>query len=99
MAAESDSDRAAFLDTDDFGEAVTIGGQSVEGIFDDEYLGSDIGEAIVSSSEPRFVCRTSDLPAITYDSTTLVRGATTYVIVEPQDDGTGMTTLILRLNS
>lgn len=96
MAAESAADRLAFFDTDDFAVTATIGGQSVAGIFDDDYSAVEFGTAAIESNAPVFHCRTVDLPAITLGTTTCTISGTAYVIVENKPDGTGMTMLRLR---
>lgn len=84
-----EEDRAAFLA--DFGEDVTIGGQPARGIWYDAYVDA-LG---VASTGPALGAFSVDLPALTVNTTTLVRGAVTYRIVDDQPDGTGWT--ILRL--
>lgn len=96
MAAEDAADRLAFFDTDDFGVTATIGGQSVQGIFDNDYEPIEFGDAVVESSAPLFHCRSADLPTITLGTTTCTVSAVAYVIVEEKTDGTGMTMLRLR---
>lgn len=101
MTAESDDDRAAFVDPDDFGEAVVyrqdgvdianfdavFQRQSVEGLAD--YGGG------VTHRVSTLTCRDSDLPADADEGDTLsVRGLDfTVRTIEP--DGTGMTVLRL----
>lgn len=94
MPLESEADRLGFVEID----AVTgvIGNKSIRGIFDNDYV--PIGdEYVVESSSPRFVCRTSDVPAAVENGKTLITiGNVQYVIVESMSDGTGMTELRLR---
>lgn len=92
-------DHTVFFDTADFGvEALftPIGGvaSTIQGIFDDEYIAVDSdGEVEVAGSVPMFQCRTIDVPDA-YQGTLLVNG-TLYTIVEPKDDGTGLTMLMM----
>lgn len=83
---------AAFIDTDDFAVAGTIGSTTVNGIFD-----KPTADALEFAAGRRltFMCIGSDLPAITLGTTTLVIAATTYTIVENNDDGQGLNTLTL----
>ncbi len=96
MAVETDADRLDFFSTDDFALAATIGGSTVYGIFDNEYLAFEVEGVAVASNNPTFLCRASDLPAITYGTTTATINAIAYVIVEEKPDGTGITLLELR---
>lgn len=83
---------ADFLDTDDFAITATVGASSVDGIFNNGYAESF---GVVAGSQPTFLCKVSDLPAITLGTTTAVINSTTYTIVEKQPDGFGLTTLVL----
>ena len=99
MAIESAADRAAFFDTDEFGSAATwtpAGGSAttVNGVFDSEYQEVAISQVGVALSQPRFVCRTADVSGAA-EGDTLSVGATSYTIRVVQDDGTGITTLVL----
>ncbi len=95
MPLETDAERADFFDTNDDGVTATIGAGTIyettaNGIFDNEYI-----EAVsVSSLTPTFHCRTSDLTNITIDFKLTVN-STDYKIRDIQQDGTGMTLLIL----
>lgn len=95
MAVESDADRLAFFDTDDFAVNATIEGVDVPGIFDDAYI-DPLG---IASTEPMFHCRTSDLaaitPAVARDTAATING-TGYTVQNIEPDGTGMT--LLKLN-
>jgi len=100
MAVESATDRAVFVDVDDFGTAATYtpsGGSAatVNGIFDNEFIEVDAGGGVgVALVQPRFHCRTADVSsAAEGDAITIDSVAYTVRIV--QDDGTGMTVLIL----
>ena len=95
MAVETDTERAIFVELDDFAVAATYGGGTVNGIFDKEYLELDSGGSVAFAvNQPRFVCRTSDVSdAADGDSITI--SGTSYIIRVVQEDGTGMTTLVL----
>lgn len=95
MSTESATDRASFFDTDEFADAAVLGAgtrnqTSVNGLFDNEYIES----VSVSSLTPTFLCRTSDLTNIKTGYKLTVND-TDYVIRDPQQDGTGLTLLIL----
>ena len=100
MAIEGDSERAVFFETDDFGTAATYtpsGGSSstVNGIFDNDYaLADPLGGVGVGSADPRFVCRTVDV-ATAANGDALVVNSVTYTVCNVEDDGTGVTTLVL----
>jgi len=86
-------DSAVFFNTDEFADEATIGLDTVNGIFDHEYI-----EALdVSGEAPVFVCATSDLDdlgGVTQGDTLTVNG-TGYRIRSVEPDGTGVTRLTL----
>lgn len=98
MPVENDTDRAIFVALDDFGVTAIFTGLSgqpmVAGIFDDDpaLAGQGVG---VQSSDPLFICRSSDLPALAVDGTLLTIDGVEYRLRNPQPDGTGMTVLQL----
>ena len=95
MAVESADDRAIFVGTDDFGVAATFGAATVNGIFDNEFVEVDAGGGVgFALQQPRFVCRTADVSTAA-EGDTITINATDYTIRIVQDDGTGMTTLVL----
>lgn len=92
-----------FIDTDDFGVSATYtpdGGSpvSIDGIFDKEFLAIDEGVVTLSSSNPMFLTKTTNVSSAAPDDTLLV-DSVTYKIVEVRPDGTGMTMLILGATS
>lgn len=100
MAVESATDRAVFVDIDDFGTAATYtpsGGlaATVNGIFDNEFIEVDAGGGVgVALNQPRFHCRTADVSSAA-EGDTITIGGVAYTVRIVQDDGTGMTVLIL----
>jgi len=96
VSIESAADRSSFLDVDEFGSLATIGAGTIyettaNGIFDNEFI-----EAVsVDSLTPTFQCRTADVANI-QKGFNLTVNSTDYTIArEPQQDGTGLTLLIL----
>lgn len=97
MAVESADDRAIFLAVDDFGVAATIGGSTVNGIFDNEYIEVETGAGVgVSLQQPRFTCRSADVLAVVEGTSATISGVS-YTVRIVQPDGTGMTELILEV--
>lgn len=100
MAVESATDRAVFVDIDDFGTAATYtpsGGlaATVNGIFDNEFIEVDAGGGVgVALNQPRFHCRTADVSSAA-EGDAITIGGVSYTVRIVQDDGTGMTVLIL----
>jgi len=100
MAVESATDRAIFVGVDDFGVAATYtpsGGASstVNGIFDNDFIEVDAGGGVgVSLQQPRFHCRTADVSSASEGDALVVSGVN-YTIRIVQDDGTGMTMLVM----
>ena len=103
MAVESATDRAIFVGVDDFGVAATYtpaGGVSstVNGIFDNDFIEVDAGGGVgVALQQPRFHCRTADISSASEGDALVVSGVN-YTIRIVQDDGTGMTMLVLEKN-
>ena len=97
MAVESAADRAIFFDVDDFGVAATFSGSTVNGIFDNDFIEVETGAGVgIALQQPRFLCRTADISAAVEGDTITISG-TAYTIRIVQDDGTGITTLVLEL--
>jgi len=100
MAVETADDRAVFVSVDDFGVAATYtpaGGvaSTVNGIFDNDFVEVDAGGGVaVALQQPRFHCRTADVSSAA-EGDALVVSAVNYTIRIVQDDGTGMTMLVL----
>ena len=95
MAVETDTERAIFVSSNDFGDAATYNGGTVNGILDTQHLELDAGGTVAFAiNEPRFLCRTSDVSSAA-EGDAITINATSYVIKVVQDDGTGMTTLVL----
>ena len=103
MAVESADDRAIFVGIDDFGVAATYtpsGGAAVtvNGIFDNDFIEVETGAGVgVALQQPRFQCRTADV-STAVEGDALVINAVNYTIRIVQDDGTGMTVLVLELD-
>jgi len=101
MAIETDTQRAIYFDTDDFGTSATFTDVSagtsstVNGMFDkdsQEIVGmSDVG---IMEDVPTFHCVTTDVSSAIFDDTLLI-DSTTYKIKKIEPDGTGMTKLTL----
>ena len=101
MAIETDTQRAIYFDTDEFGTSATFTDVSagtsstVKGMFDkdsQEIIGmSDVG---IMEDVPTFHCVTTDVSSAIFDDT-LVINSTTYKIKKIEPDVTGMTKLTL----
>ena len=100
MAVESATARAVFFDPDDFGTASTYtpsGGSpsTVNGIFDNEYYAADAGGTVeFAITQPRFVCRTADVSAAA-EGDAITIDSVNYLVKVVENDGTGVTTLVL----
>ena len=98
MAVESAADRLAMLA--DFGQSITYtrqGGSAttITGIFDNDYAEVDAGGMVgFAMQQPRIVVRTSDVILATEGDTFVISGVT-YLSRVVQDDGTGMTFIVL----
>jgi hypothetical protein len=84
----------------DFGQSITYtvqGGSAVTitGIFDNDYAEVDAGGMVgFALQQPRIVVRTSDVASATEGDTFVISGVT-YLSRVIQDDGTGMTFIVL----
>lgn len=100
MAVETESERLAFFDPEEFGvEAVARPGQagefSLPGIFDSAHTSSDAGAGVeVSSYAPTFTCRTSDAGGLGQRDFIEIEGAR-FEVADVEPDGTGVTILVL----
>ena len=96
MPMDMDVDVLEMLNRDEFGASVsTLDGIDIQGIFDAEYFEVDAGGELGSeSTQPAFICRTSDLPADPRDLV-LVTDGDSYTVITPKPDGTGVTALVL----
>ena len=100
MAIEGDAERAVFFEIAEFSDAGTFtpsGGSSstVNGMFDKDYALADMGGRVgVGSDDPRFMCRPSDVSTAASGDSLVVR-STTYTVRQVEEDGTGITTLML----
>jgi hypothetical protein len=101
VPAESAADRAAFVETDEFGTLAvfTIGGDPsdpVAGILDMQDDNLPFSEAGVVSATPTFTCPSAALPAGVGEDTALTVDGTEYRVAAPiRRDGTGMSVLTL----
>ncbi len=105
MAVESAADLAVFFATGDFGVAASYRPQlgdavTINGIVDKAHVDvAGPGEARATAMAPAFMCRTSDLAALTagdarQDDEIVISG-TAWRVFAVEPDGTGVTTLIL----
>jgi len=95
MAVETEDDRAIFVGVDDFGVSATYNGGTIDGIFDNDFVEVDAGGGVgFALQQPRLVCRTADVSTAA-EGDTITINAVAYTMRIVQDDGTGMTTLVL----
>ena len=78
MAVETHTERAVFLDADDFAKSATFADVSsgtsstVKGIFDKESVEQSVGEAGLIDEVPVFACRSSDVSDATFNDTFVI---------------------------
>lgn len=99
MAVESADDRAIFLSANDFGVSAVWThdrvASTISGIFDNDFVEVDTGGGVpFAMQQPRFLCRTADVSTSEENDTMLI-SSVTYKIKVREDDGTGMTVLVL----
>lgn len=109
MPIETDSDRAIFVEADDFGVTVSWahvnGPTTFEAILDAEYvlLATELDPVGREGSAPAFVCRSMDIPEdadrgdiVTISGSHDDAMNREYCVVEIKPDGTGMTVVRLQ---
>lgn len=96
MPAETDEDRLALLDDDEFATMAELAFGPVRVIFDSEYLPVDVFEGVVQSTVPVIFGRTLDIGHLRNGDPVFVNGTDYKVAEAPQDDGTGMTVVRLK---
>jgi hypothetical protein len=95
MPISLNDDILFLLDLDDFAVSASYDGGTIQGIFDNETVPVDAGGfAQVHKEQPRFTCRTADVPSVAEDQAIVISGVT-YAIKAWVHDGTGVTTLQL----
>ena len=98
MMVETSADRLILLA--DFGQNVTYtvqGGSAatIRAIFDNQFIQVDSGGSVgFAIQQAKLTCRTEDVPNCTEGDSFVVSGAT-YISRIVQDDGTGMTEIVL----
>ncbi len=101
MGVESESDRAVFLNTDDFGvealykEDGAGDGVTINVLFEKEDLSIDPEEGDLQNDPPTARARTSDGPNAAHKDT-LAINSVTYEVKTPRPDGEGMTLLRMK---
>ena len=94
MPVESEKDRLELLS--DFGVKADLGGRSITGILDDEWI--EVGG--IESQVPIFTARRSDTNSASRGDTIHINtefdGTVKYTVAEIRDDGQGMVNIILQ---
>lgn len=91
MAVETDTERAIFLNLNDFGVAVTYGAAVINGVFDNETIEvPGPGMVPMLQEQPTVEVRTSDVSSIAQDDVMVISGVT-YHVTDWFHDGKGMT--------
>jgi hypothetical protein len=103
MPINLNDDILLLLDVDDFAVSGTFtkadasSQSTILGIFDNETVPVEAGGfTTVHEQQPRFTCRTSDIPTVAEGDTLLINSVT-YTIRAWVHDGTGVTTLQLEV--
>lgn len=101
MAIPFDDDLSSILNVDEFAQSVTyrqalgLSQSTISGIFDNETVPVDAGGyAEVHQEQPRFTCRTVDIPNIAYDDVLIISNVEYYVRAWIHD-GQGMSVVHL----
>lgn len=94
-------DFAAFFNTGEFADAVTVNGVSVRAIFDGPYASLGQGEGM-SSALPQLTMPSVDVPASVEGKPVVIStgaGIGNYRVAQAEPDGTGVTVLMLERTS
>lgn len=76
------------------GQQVTVGGQSIYAIYENAYA----EDLEMAGTQPRLKCRTVDVAAVV-DGTAVVAGGLSYLVRGNQPQRTGLSVLVLELQS
>ena len=100
MPAPAWDNIAAFFDPRDFGTAALIqfaagGTRQVNGIFDDPYVGAEIGDHVQDTNNPTLTISEADAAGVKRYDTVTIGGVKYDVLTKPKADGTGMMTVAL----
>jgi hypothetical protein len=80
----------------DFGVTATVGGASVQVIFDNASQGTRVGLLGMAGTQPAITCKTADLAADPVGLAAVV-GGTNYTITQHEPDGTGISLCLLEI--
>jgi hypothetical protein len=80
----------------DFGVTATVGGASVQVIFDNASQGTRVGLLGMAGTQPAITCKTADLAADPVGLAAVV-GGVAYTITQHEPDGTGISLCLLEL--
>jgi len=101
MAIPFDDDLTQMFSVDEHGTSISyrrvkgMGDSTILGIFDNETIPVDAGGfATVHDEQPRFTCRTSDVPYIASEDE-MVISSVSYYVRAWEHDGTGVTVVHL----
>jgi hypothetical protein len=96
-------DLSPFFDTDDFAVSAVIKTaagatvRTINVILTSALAALQLLGAEALTSEPSVLCKTSDLSGVVVNDYKLTVGAVTYRITDRKDDGTGVSTLQIRI--
>lgn len=94
MIEENANDLLTYMSIDDFAEWITVGGVRIRAIYDGMYQQLFEGNTIISTTQPKIFCRTTDVATADVGTQVFVRNVQ-YEVADIQPDGTGFTTLLL----
>lgn len=89
-------DISAFFNPADFARSVTVAGVGISAIFDNGYAFGDAGLSGMASTQPVLTLPTAIVPANPVGSAVVV-GASSYLVVAHEPDGTGVSRLLLEV--
>lgn len=84
-----------FFNPEIFGTAATVGGASVNGILDREYVEVETGNFQISGYKPTFTCATEDVASVAVGDAVVADG-TSYTVAAPPQLDNGVTKLVLK---
>lgn len=94
MSYESAQDRANLLQS--LGEQVSVGGQSLYGILENEFTAVELAGQMIEGNYPVLSIRESDADSAgVVHGTAVVAGGVNYTVRSVEADGTGMVDLVL----
>lgn len=91
------TDLDTFLDSGEFGVDITYNSGTIKGIYDNAFVQDQQDDIGVETLNPQVIVKSSDVSGIAHGNTMTI-GGSTYNVIGIQQDGTGLTIILLSRN-